>query len=161
MRTTEWIVDSRNSLINEVTRCWPWLESAMRRGIPGGVVTHHLEDVIQLVLSGDAQLWSTSDGCMLTYITSYPRCRILEVWCLAGDFDQVSAAHEQSMVDFAKSIGAVLLHVRGRKGWAKKLQSRGYKQGQVIMTLNLMEQEDGNDSRGRETVQHITAAGRG
>lgn len=147
MRSADVLIGSRKTIIDDVTRCWPWLESAIRRGMPGGILTHNLEDVIQLVLNGDAQLWSVEDGCMLTYITTFPRCKIVEVWCMGGNFENIAETHELAMVDFAKSIGATALHVRGRRGWARRLKSRGYEQHQVIMTLDLEQVPAGHIGR--------------
>lgn len=137
MRSLEAIQSAREALIAETVRCWPWMEAAMRRGMPGGILTHNLEDIIQMVLGGDAQLWTSPDGVMVTYVSNFPRCRIVQVWLLGGDFEQVTSQHEAALIEWSKSIGAALLYVQGRRGWLRKLASRGYKQHQAIVCLEL------------------------
>jgi len=148
MSRYEWAgLHFNNPLKREVERCWPWIEAAMQKGMPGGVITHNLDDVSAMVINGDAQLWSTPDGCMLTYVSAFPRAKIVQVWTLGGDFDQVMLQHEQAVIEWATSIGAVLLYVQGRKGWTRKLADRGWKESQRIMTLELNNGKHGGAER--------------
>ena len=137
MRTTQFLRDCKDELIAEAHRCWPWMKAAMQRGMPSGILTHDLDDIIQMLLDGNAQLWSTEDGCIVTCVTTFPKTRIVQIWLMGGDFEQVVSEHEAALVDWATSIGACLLYVQGRKGWLRRLKDRGYQQNQVILSLEL------------------------
>jgi hypothetical protein len=121
----------------EVDRCWPWLEQAMRRGVPGGIITHGIDDIKKMVFTRQAHLWTTPNGVALTTFSQYPLCRIMNIWLLGGDFEEVFDIHNDAVEHFARSNGARLLYAQGRPGWVRRLRDRGYKECQRIVTKTL------------------------
>ena len=121
----------------EIDRCWPWLEDAMVHGFPAGIISHTKDDIKEMVISNEAQLWSTPNGACLTCVTQYPRVSIVQIWLMGGDFEELMTKHEHAVYQWAKSIGASLVYVQGRRGWTRRLKSRGYKEHQAITCMEL------------------------
>jgi hypothetical protein len=117
----------------EIDRCRPWIEAALNRSIR----SHRFEDVKQLILHGEAQIWSTENGCCVTTITVYPISKALQIWLLGGDFEEVYNAHNDAIESFAKAEGCDQLVVNGRRGWERRLKSRGYEFSAVILNKEI------------------------
>lgn len=131
------ITTEHHEPVEEIDRCRPWIEAALKKGEFNGVATHLFEDVRAMILTGNAQLWSTDLGCMVTYITSFPRARILTVWLCGGQFDDVMDKMEERITQYAKQNGCATINVTGRKGWQRKLLAAGFEPHHFIVIKQL------------------------
>lgn len=130
----------------EMDRCWPWLEEALEHNMPGGIITHTLADLKQMVINNDAQLWTTPNGACLTCVSIYPQTKIIEIWLMAGNYTELMTKHFDAVKRWAKSIGAPLIYVQGREGWIRRLERHGFKSHQRVTCLEI---ENGTAGTGR------------
>lgn len=104
------------------------IEAALAYG--GG--THTFDDVVDLVLSGRAQLWPGEAAVGVTEIVVYPRKRVLHCFLAAGEMDELLV-----MMDYAKQWGASQgcsgMTMSGRMGWQRVLNKHGWKP--VLVTM--------------------------
>jgi hypothetical protein len=133
MERTHWIA----SVDLEIDRVWPWIEGAIANGMPYGVVTHTKDDIKSMIINNDAQLWTTPNGACVTCVTVYPRASILQIWLMGGDYNELMTKHFSAVNEWAKSIGASLMYVQGRKGWIRRLNRLGFEQHQAITCLEI------------------------
>lgn len=113
----------------ELHRCRPWIEAALNNSAR----SHTFDNVVELVLKGDAHLWSSANGCMVTLFVEYPLSRTCHIWLLGGDFEQVYTDHAEALDKWAKENRCDQIVVNGRKGWERKLKDRGYDFKAVIL----------------------------
>ena len=104
------------------------IESALAYG--GG--THTFEDVVDLVLSGRAQLWPAPRGVAITEIIAYPRKRVLHCFLAAGEMDQILDMID-SAVEWGRTQSCTSLTLSGRSGWQRVLDKHGFKP--VLVTM--------------------------
>ena len=112
-------------LEEELIRCREWIQSALNKG--GN--THEFKDIVDVIISGNMQLWLGANGCAITEIVVYPNKKVLHVFLAGGDkglgIEQITDMHDDA-IEFGKQQGCVGMTVTGRKGWKKVLQSRGW-----------------------------------
>jgi hypothetical protein len=110
--------------IEEVARCWPIIETILRRATDR---TRGFEpiDLLQLVMLGRASMFVVRDtgrivAAAVTQVRAYPRCNVLEVPFIAGTglkrwwqplLDALDAQAEQ--------LGCVDIAGWDRKGWSR------------------------------------------
>jgi hypothetical protein len=121
------------ALDTEILRCRKWIEAALDRS----AVSHYFDDVRRMILSGDAQLWSTENGCIVTCFSTFPASKMLQLWLLGGDFEEIYAEQSAKIEAYAKQHGCDQLFVNGRKGWERRLKDRGYKYAATILTKGI------------------------
>lgn len=109
---------SQRLLFNEVTRCKPWIEAALRRGLG----THEFEDVASAIMAGKMQLWPASSGCLVTEIKEYPRKKVIHLLFAGGKLADVLKMTDDAL-DWAKSLGCTMALAEGRKGWGRAYES--------------------------------------
>ena len=118
---------------DEIDRCRPWIEAALGRSAR----SHHFDDIKSMILKGEAHLWSSENGCCVTCFSTFPATKMLQLWLLGGDFEEVYAECSDKIETWARENGCDQLFVNGRKGWEKKLKDRGYTYAAVILTKEL------------------------
>lgn len=126
-----------NPLESEIERCAIWIMASLDRSQFAGIATHYFTDVKDMILKGNAQLWATESGCIVTFVSHFPQSSILTAWLAGGNFEHVMAEHEKAIDDFGISQGCVALYVMGRKGWKRKLKPRGYVEHAVAICKKL------------------------
>ena len=109
------------NLEDELERCRPWLEAALKHS--GG--THVFDDIVAGIRKGTMQLWPTPRGCLLTEKVCYPRKKVLNIFLGGGDLDQILDMNDD-VIKFAKLEGCTALTMTGRKGWVKPLLKDGW-----------------------------------
>ena len=97
--------------------------------------THTVEDVIDRIVSGDAQCWPLEDGSIIvTEIVCYSQCKHLNVWLAAGRRDVLYDMHP-AVVEFARKHGCSHLTLTGRRGWMKAgLDKHGWSLSSITMS---------------------------
>lgn len=61
----------------------------------------------------------------ITRICDYPRAKVLEIFAVVGDIDDLRILHDRVMT-FAAEIGAGVIQSYGRKGWMHDAEKRGW-----------------------------------
>lgn len=110
------------SISDELERCKPWIESALEYS--GG--THSFEDVVRGINSSDYQFWPAENGCLITEVIGYPRAKKVHVFLAGGELDQFKKM-EESLMEWAKLVGASSVTLAGRVGWVKLLKPYKFK----------------------------------
>ena len=121
----------------EMDRVWHWLEDAMHHSFPDGIITHTKDDIKEMLFNNDAQLWTTPHGACVTCVTVYPQTSIVQIWLMGGDFEELMTKHADAVYRWGKSIGASLVYVQGRRGWIRRLKTRGFVERQAITSMEL------------------------
>lgn len=114
------------SSLDEWKRCAPYIEAALEHAHG----THTLDDVLQLVVAGDAQFWAFDNAAIVTEIVRYPQRTVLRFWLAGGDLDTLTEA-EPEIIEWSKQWGCQSVEIFGRRGWSRALE--GYQPTSTIM----------------------------
>jgi hypothetical protein len=109
-----------------VDRCRLWIEASLKRSQFEGIETHDFEDVKAMLVNGEAELWSTANGCVITFISHFPKASMLTLWLAGGLFEEVMDEHEESIMRWGRQNKCSSMYVMGRKGWKRKLRAREF-----------------------------------
>ena len=113
-------------------RCQPWLEAALERA--NG--THTISNVVEAIATGSMQFWPAPRGCAVTEIIKYLNKKVLHVFLARGELDQI-VEMDGSAAEFARMNGCTAMTIAGRKGWAKVLKDKGYKEAFTVLAKEL------------------------
>lgn len=110
-----------------------WIEAALAR-------EHHglctLRDVLEMLLTGRAHLWSDTKACIVTTIHEYPQGKVWVLWLAGGDLESVLKLGDE-MYGAAEAAGCRVVEIHGRRGWERVLRSRGFKAEKVLLSKDL------------------------
>jgi len=122
--------NDRPPIMDELARCRGWIEDALEYS--GG--THDYQDIVDGILDGKMQLWAGESGCGVTEINVYPKKKILHVFLLGGELNQI-LDFEESMAEFARMNGCSAMTGAGRPGWDRVMKStdHGWKRLFVVI----------------------------
>lgn len=112
---------SRPHLFDELDRCRPWIEAALKHS--GG--THDWYDIVFGVLQGNFQFWPKENSALVTEIITYPRKRVLNVFLGGGELAELAAMHGE-VIEWAKAQGCAGATISGRKGWERAYTQYGW-----------------------------------
>ena len=93
--------------------------------------THTPQDVAEMVLRGDAQLWVEGDGLIITEVEEYPNGPVLNIWLAAGDMDDVLSLLPQ-VYGFGRWRECKTVTTLGRKGWKRVLAEDGWEDTELV-----------------------------
>jgi hypothetical protein len=96
-------------------RCKDWIQAGLDRDAMG---LYDLDGVRAMVERGDAQIWPTENGCMITTIETYPKAKVLRGWLAGGNLEEIQKS-EPNIAKWAKHQGCDLVMISGRRGWLK------------------------------------------
>lgn len=104
-------------------------------------------DVVDLLLTGQATLWSDTDSAAVTIVQHHPRGKAYILWLAAGDLSQIMRM-EPLIFCHARELGCKTVELHGRPGWAKALKKSGYTKEKVSMRTQLVKRvEDSDDGK--------------
>lgn len=103
----------------EFERCRQWLEPALEGG------RRTMAEVIQALVSGQAQLWPGKACAMITEVHQFPTAKVLQVWLAGGDGAELMAM-QAGVEAWARLVGCSEVLIEGRQGWARKLKPIGF-----------------------------------
>jgi hypothetical protein len=120
-------------LMAEFDRVSPQLSAALAHDD-----THTLDDVRELVLRGEAQLWAGVRSVLVTQIINTPQKRLLHFFLAGGDLDEIQAM-QYFLLDWGRQQGCVKATMLGRRGWERTFLTRedGWDSRLVYMTKEL------------------------
>jgi hypothetical protein len=98
--------------------------------------THSIEDVLNDLRSGKAQLWVAGDGndvdgIAITCITEYPQTTTCLIWLCAGIGREKYTPLIGNIEQWAKAQGCESISLEGRPGWERILTD--YKKTKIIL----------------------------
>ena len=120
------------ALLDELERCRDWIQAALDVGHN----THDPEDIGELIMNGQCQLWSADDGCVVTNVIEYPNYRALDIWLCGGSLERIMDMLPD-IERFGKYIDAKRITSCGRPGWLKLLSPHGYTKGLLCVNKDL------------------------
>lgn len=100
--------------------------------------THNWDDVREMLITGEAQIFFNDHGAWITRICVAPRMRWLHVWLAAGQLPGVMDIQEQ-VEQFARTNTLARIIVTARPGWSVLASKEGWekfgwkKHGDVMM----------------------------
>jgi hypothetical protein len=97
----------------------------LARALEHAPETHTLEDVIDQIARGDAQVWQTEESVLVTEVYDTPRMRVIHVWLAAGEMGEVIALSHQAL-SWGRKLGCKRASLAGRRGWERKLAAEGW-----------------------------------
>jgi hypothetical protein len=109
----------------EWERCGDYIEDALEYA----QFSHTLEDVLRVVLAGDAQFWPEANAALVTEIIDYPQRRTLRFWLAGGDLETLRDL-EVAAIEWSKTWGCSASEIVGRRGWVRALQ--GYEEAATV-----------------------------
>lgn len=99
-------------------------------------VGRSVEDVLERIKSGDAQMWAGKAAFHITEIIIYPNRKTLHVWLSGGDMGELIEMAPKLMA-WGKSMGCSHASIEGRAGWERKLAPMGFKKQAVSLGMTL------------------------
>lgn len=118
------------SSLDEFKRCKPYIEAALAHAHG----THTTDDVLKIIVSGDAQFWAFEDAAIVTEIIRYPQKTVLRFWLAGGNLETLTDA-EPEIIEWSKQWGCEGVEIFGRRGWVRALN--GYKPTSTIMIKDI------------------------
>ncbi len=109
--------------LENIMPLWPQVAPLLERPLAVSV-THELEDVRRMIMSGHAHLWvqwtDHVEAAVVSEFISYPRGLFLNAW-LAGSIDgeMDRLGFVEALREWARLNGCVRLRATGRAGWLK------------------------------------------
>jgi hypothetical protein len=96
--------------------------------------THTITDIEEAIQKKRAQLWVGKKSVLVTQIDGFPRggkkCRI---WLAAGSMSELVDEMLPAVERWAKEEKCTAVIISGRKGWARVLAKKQYKQNYVSL----------------------------
>jgi hypothetical protein len=100
-------------LLVDLQKCEHFLEPALEYDD-----CHEMQDIADAIADGSMQLWSGTNGAMVTQVQDYPRKRVLHVWWAGGELQTILELIPH-IEQFAKDIGCKKITCTGRRGWER------------------------------------------
>ena len=98
--------------------------------------THTLRDVLDKIVSGDAQAWESEGAVLITELRETPQMRVLHFWLAAGELEDVISLSEK-VIEWGRGVGCKRASLSGRRGWEKVLAPVGWTPELVLMGRNI------------------------
>lgn len=110
----------------------------IEKGLSYTCGTHLFEDVAAMVAAGTLTFWSGPHSVCLTEILQSPRKRLLNVWLVAGQMDELRAMYPGIYAWAKDTQGCEIVTCTGRPGWDRSfLKQEGWTTQLVVMTKEL------------------------
>lgn len=113
--------------VQNVQKVWPEVSKLLTPFLEEAK-THTLDDVLRMLMAGQAQLWIQWNGrievALVTIFAPYPRGLALRIWMAAAQNEETTNWEEWrvALVGFAASNNCVMIEAESsREGWAKVL----------------------------------------
>lgn len=89
-----------------------------------------MADILDGIMEGNLQLWSSPEFAAVTEVLDYPRRRVVRVHLAGGNMDALIAT-DGDLTRLAQVVGATGIEITGRRGWVRKLAEHGYRESAV------------------------------
>jgi hypothetical protein len=109
--------------------------------------THTLQDVLNMIATGELQSFAEGNTWALTHIIDFPQRKVLEIFLVIGDMDEAKILHNVVMA-YAAAHGCTLIRTFGRAGWSRQARDHGWTTGMCVFLKEIP------DGYGRRTEEH-------
>ena len=79
--------------------------------------THTIDDVCLMIGAGHFKLWVGKNAAAVTEFIQMPRMKVLSMFAIGGDLEELRAMVTEKLIPFAKQNGCVRVLGAGREGW--------------------------------------------
>jgi hypothetical protein len=115
-----------------VPHYWPKVEHWVAAALACNSIGWEPSDIRIALLRKSMQLWLALDGdepvgSAVTCVEDGPRARICQIMLIGGEGLDNWLIFEEDVCKWARSIGAAALEGPGRRGWERKVKSRGWR----------------------------------
>ena len=111
------------------------LLTKIEKALSFGLGTHTVNDVFDLIKSGQMQIFYTEESAVVTEIKQAPRKKYMCIFLVAGKLDGLKRL-QYEVIQFAKDQGCDFISGGGRLGWSK-VATEGWKKRWVLHTYDL------------------------
>lgn len=98
---------------------WAKAKDWLAKAIEETKGTHTIDDVCLMVGGGHFKLWVGDKCAALTEFTRVPRMKMLNVFAVGGDLEELRVMEIEQLIPYAKENGCDRITGAGRKGWAR------------------------------------------
>ena len=98
----------------------------LEKALEYGGSTHSVEDVVDLIKTGEARLFENEGGVIVAEINKFPLRKAVHFWLLAGELRDVLAL-EHEVLPWGIEQGATVATATGRRGWGRVSSATGWK----------------------------------
>lgn len=121
---------------------WPDVKGAVQDALDGNGGRICSDELLKLIKENKAQLWGLHDGVlravMVTEIINYPQLKAIRIIAVGGrDMDMWLDTLIDTIGRWGAGQGAHVMEFVGRRGWEKKLTSKGFGELQIFMTRRI------------------------
>lgn len=117
------------------------LRPAIEKALPYTHRTHQFNDLVGMVVRGQARMWTTANSFLLVERVEYPRAVHYHIFLAGGDLDELRGLHDEVIVA-ARMDGASALTLTGRRGWVRALIDWGWKEVYSTIMLDIVPAEE-------------------
>lgn len=112
------------------------LTKRLSRALEIGGNLHSPADIVAAVKEGRMQSFEKGQSVIVTEILGYPNGSVMNLYICVGNLEEILALLPE-VEKFAKDHGCKMLHMGGRKGWAKFADKLGWKHDRIVLTKDL------------------------
>jgi hypothetical protein len=109
-------------IADEWARCAPWLDAALAHAGR----THSLDDVLALVVAGEARFWAGRACALVAALERDPGETRLLIWLAGGAREELEDELLPLAEAWGRDAGCHRALVIGRAGWERTLKGKGY-----------------------------------
>ena len=88
--------------------------------------THTPEDILRAIQRHEMQSFAIKDTWAVTQVCTFPQRKVLDIFLVVGDWDQLEALHAQVMA-FARERDCTMVRAFGRNGWQREAEQHGWR----------------------------------
>lgn len=117
---------------------WRTARPLIERALVYSGGTHRAEDILDMCLSGKAQLWLGEKSAVVTEINVYPELNACRIFLAAGDKRELRDRLRPQIELWAKNRqNCTRMEIVGRRGWKRVLAPVGYTETSTVVTKEL------------------------
>ena len=122
----------------DVPRVWPAVVDLIKRATGRFDAGYDETHVLERLKRAEMQLWIVGEdsiqGVVITEVQIHPQFKVLGLSIVAGDkIDDWIEEADDLLTRFARHHDCKYLEGYGRKGWARKLKSRGFEEYSITI----------------------------
>lgn len=115
----------------DVPHYWPQIEEGVQKALSHGSIAWTAEEIRATLMRRASQLWLALNddrvaAFAITELQVFPRIRVLFVMLIGGQGMDAWLHFEAKICEWGKEMGCVAVEGPGRRGWERKMKSRGW-----------------------------------
>ena len=77
-----------------------------------------IEDILENVINGEYEFWTTTDSALITAVQVYPRKSVLHLFVACGNLEELQQLYLEAE-EYARDKGCEYITILGRAGWER------------------------------------------